>query len=110
LFFRFTYKGAPCAVRQEGFRKAWELLPKCVLVGKVTKATDGDGAVGKSKGAHKHGHDHDDDDDVVVGGRGVEGDTIGAKEGNKLEKGQRRVVSIIYSLLSFSARSYQWSL
>ena len=26
--YRFLYKGAPCAVRQEGFRKAWELLPK----------------------------------------------------------------------------------
>lgn len=41
--FRFYYKGTVCAVRQESFRKAWELLPKCVILSKVQEKEDEDG-------------------------------------------------------------------
>ena len=33
--YRFVYRGAPCSLRQEPFRKAWECLPKINLVGKT---------------------------------------------------------------------------
>ena len=33
--FRFVYRGTPCSLRQEPFRKAWECLPKCIIVGKT---------------------------------------------------------------------------
>lgn len=35
--YKFMYKGAPCADRQEGFRKAWECLPRCFIVPKQVK-------------------------------------------------------------------------
>lgn len=35
--YRFLYKGGPCAVRQEPFRRAWECLPVCVLIPRVNK-------------------------------------------------------------------------
>jgi hypothetical protein len=41
--FRFYYKGTVCAVRQESFRRAWELLPKCVILSKVQVKEDDDG-------------------------------------------------------------------
>lgn len=37
--YRFQYKGNPCAVRQEPFRRAWETLPKGVLIPR-TQALD----------------------------------------------------------------------
>ena len=33
--YRFMYKANPCAARQEGIRKAWETLPKVMLLAKV---------------------------------------------------------------------------
>lgn len=30
--YQFFYKGSTCAYRQEGMRRAWELLPKCALI------------------------------------------------------------------------------
>ena len=30
--YRFFYKGGPCAVRQEPFRRAWEVLPSAILI------------------------------------------------------------------------------
>lgn len=33
--YRFVYRGTSCSLRQEPFRKAWECLPKCVVVGKT---------------------------------------------------------------------------
>ena len=30
--YQFNYKGSVCAFRQEGMRRAWDLLPKCTLV------------------------------------------------------------------------------
>lgn len=35
--FRFVYKGAPCAERQEPFRRAWECLPKLIILSKLIK-------------------------------------------------------------------------
>ena len=37
--YRFQYKGNPCAVRQEPFRRAWEVLPKAILIPR-TQALD----------------------------------------------------------------------
>jgi len=37
--YRFQYKQNPCAVRQEPFRRAWEVLPKCILIPR-TQALD----------------------------------------------------------------------
>ena len=33
--YRFVYRGTSCSLRQEPFRKAWECLPKCIVVGKT---------------------------------------------------------------------------
>lgn len=33
--YRFVYRGISCSLRQEPFRKAWECLPKCIVVGKT---------------------------------------------------------------------------
>ena len=35
--YRFLYKGGPCAVRQEPFRRAWDCLPVCVLIPRINK-------------------------------------------------------------------------
>jgi len=35
--YRFVYKGAPCAERQEPFRRAWECLPKLTILSKIIK-------------------------------------------------------------------------
>jgi hypothetical protein len=32
--FRFMYKGANCSVKQEPFRRAWEILPVCLIIPK----------------------------------------------------------------------------
>eukprot|EP01038_Epipyxis_sp_PR26KG_P005939 gene5939-8187_t len=33
--FRFFYKASSCAIRQEPFRRAWELMPKCLIIKKI---------------------------------------------------------------------------
>ena len=35
--YRFMYKANPCAARQEGFRKAWETLPKVTLLARLPR-------------------------------------------------------------------------
>lgn len=35
--FRFLYKGANCSVKQEPFRRAWEILPTCLIVPKAVE-------------------------------------------------------------------------
>jgi hypothetical protein len=64
---------------------------RCILVGKVPKIADG--ADGKKGG--KGGHDDDDDDHLLAAPGSVhalEGES--KTDENKLEKGQRRVVSV----------------
>ena len=35
--YRFIYKNGPCSLKQEPFRKAWECLPRCMLMCKTTR-------------------------------------------------------------------------
>ena len=43
--YRFFYKGGPCAVRQEPFRRAWDCLPVCVLIPRINKPDPKDAKV-----------------------------------------------------------------
>lgn len=38
--FRFLYKGANCSVKQEPFRRAWEILPQCLIIPKPVDMTE----------------------------------------------------------------------
>ena len=35
--YRFVYKNGPCSLKQEPFRKAWECLPRCMLICKTVR-------------------------------------------------------------------------
>ena len=60
--YRFHYKNGPCAVRQEAFRRAWDLLPKCVLLPRSNKDDDEKKKKEKTK---KEGIELDKDGKVI---------------------------------------------
>ena len=68
--YRFLYKGNPCSVRQESFRRAWECLPRVSIVSKVVKNED---VPPQTKAEKKEAAEKE------------------KKEAVKLEEGQRRV-------------------
>ena len=35
--FRFVYKGSPCSIKQEQFRRAWDSIPRCIIAPKMVE-------------------------------------------------------------------------
>ena len=35
--FRFVYKGSPCSIKQEQFRRAWDCIPRCIIAPKMVE-------------------------------------------------------------------------
>ncbi|KAJ1418333.1 hypothetical protein B484DRAFT_142728 [Ochromonadaceae sp. CCMP2298] len=38
--FRFMYKGSQCSAKQEPFRRAWECLPRCLIIARAVDMAD----------------------------------------------------------------------
>lgn len=89
--YRFIYKGAPCAVRQEAFRKPWDCYPKIFIVPRQLQQKK-------------------DDDPLAVAEEKKRNDALAAKakrDKNKLEKGSRRVAQKLVPVPIFTLAQVQ---
>jgi len=91
--YRFIYKGAPCAVRQEAFRKPWDCYPKIFIVPRQLQQKKDDAL-----------------DPLAAAEEKKRNDALAAKakrDKNKLEKGSRRVAQKLVPVPIFTLAQVQ---